>query len=151
VFLGSFFVTHEVPEQMKLRELVADLHRQTVAIKRHKLYAGAPLEMGFARFMLSLLSLERGKKFYHRYYPLWGGVTNMNLNLLWDQSKSESPIDYFRAVSTSPAIPLVLSVTTVGQTLNLGFTHRSTAYLPEDLEQVKRRFLEEASCLEVHA
>jgi hypothetical protein len=151
LFLGSFVVTHEVPEELSLRDLVADLHRQTTTIKRHKLYVGATLEMAFARFMLSWLSPERGKKLYHRYYPLWGGVTNLNLNLLWNQFGTDQPVDYIRAVSTSPAIPFVLSVTTAGNVINLGFTCRSTAFIPAELELVKNYFLEQAAHLEAIA
>jgi hypothetical protein len=53
-----------------------------------------------------------------------------------------------RAVSTSPATPLVLSVTTSGNTINLGFTYRSTAFLPAEMEQVKNCFLNEVAKLE---
>jgi hypothetical protein len=148
LFLGSFVVTHEVPEQISLRELVLDLHRQTAAIKRQKLYLGAALEMAVARFAQSLFSVERSKKFYHRYFPLWGGITNLNLNLLWAQTDHENPIDYLRAVSTSPATPLVLSVTTSGSSINIGFTYRSSACLPAEMERVKTHFLAEIANLE---
>jgi hypothetical protein len=151
LFLGSFVVTHEVPEQILLRELAADVHCQTEGIKRHNLYVGAPVEMACARFMLSLLSAERGKKLYQKYYPLWGGITNLNLNLLWNQKSADRQIDYVRAVSTSPATPLVLSLTTVGNIMNLGFTYRSTAFLPAEVERVKGHFLDEAARVEACA
>ena len=149
LFLGSFIVTHKVPEQITLRELAADLHRQISDIKRHKLYVGAPLGMAFARFMVSLFPPERGGKLYHRYYPLWGGITNLNLNLLWEQPQADRPMDYLRAVSSSPATPLVLSVTTAGDIMNLGFTYRSTAFQPADIERVKSHFMDEATHVEV--
>jgi NRPS condensation-like uncharacterized protein len=145
LFLGSFIVTHDVPEEMPLRALVLDLHRQTQSIKRRKLYLAAPLEMAVARLAMSLFSVERAKKFYHRYYPLWGGITNLNLNVLWTEGDQKEPIDYLRAVSTSPATPLVLSVTTSGNTINIGFTFRSTAFLAAEMEQVKNSFLEEVA------
>jgi hypothetical protein len=151
LFLGSFIVTHKVPEQITLRELAADLHRQISDIKRHKLYVGAPLGMAFARFMVSLFPPERGGKLYHRYYPLWGGITNLNLNLLWEQPQADRPMDYLRAVSSSPATPLVLSVTTAGDIMNLGFTYRSTAFQPADIERVKSHFMDEATHVEVGA
>ena len=65
--------------------------------------------------MLIFFSPERRKKFYQKNYPLWGGITNMNLNSLWTSGQKRVPLDYFRAVSTGPATPLVLSVTTVGR------------------------------------
>jgi NRPS condensation-like uncharacterized protein len=143
LFLGSFAVAHEVPDEISLQALVLDLHRQTKAIKRRKLYLAAAMEMAVARFTQSLFSLERRNKFYHRYYPLWGGITNLNLNPLWPRGHLEEPINYLRAVSTSPATPLVLSVTTSGNTINIGFTYRSTAFLPAEMERVKNCFLED--------
>ena len=80
VFLGSFLVTHEAQDAISLRNLAADLASQTASIKRHKLYLAAPLELGFARFMFKFFSLDRRKKLYAKHYPLWGGITNMNLN-----------------------------------------------------------------------
>ena len=142
LFLGSFIVTHEAPEEISLMNLARDLHRQTLRIKRNRLYLGTPLELGFARFMFSLFSTERRWKFYQKHYPLWGGITNMNLNSLWDQQAGERPVDYFRAVSTGPAIPLVLSVTTVRDHLNVGLTYRSAVFSAPEIEQVKHSFLE---------
>ena len=92
--------------------------------------------------MLSLFSTERRKKFYQKHYPLWGGITNMNINSLWEQPPAESPIDYFRAVSTGPATPLVLSVTTVGDAMNIGLTSRSTVFSAPEIERVKSYFLD---------
>jgi hypothetical protein len=52
-------------------------------------------------------------------------------------------MDYFRGVSTGPATPLVLSVTTVRDRANIGLSYRSTVFTPEEIEQVKDRFLDQ--------
>lgn len=142
LFLGSLIVTHEVPDGISLMELTKDIRRQTLAIKRGKFYLGTPLEMALGRFMLSWFSAERRKKLYRRHYPLWGGVTNMNLNSLWPQTPGEKAVDCFRAVSTGPVTPLVLSVTTVGNTVNCGITFRSTVFSVLDIERIKGDFFE---------
>ena len=147
VFLGSFTVTHEVPLGIPLRKLAADVAHQTAPIKRHRLYLATPLELGFARFMLGFFSPRRQKKFYAKHYPLWGGITNMNLNRLWARSDRHGPLDYFRAVSTGPVTPLVLSVTTVGERVNFGVSYRTTVFSKPDIEDLHSRFrdhLEEA-------
>ena len=151
LFLGSFTVTHEVPDGIDLRELAQDVQRQTTAIKRHKLFLGTPLELGFARFMFNFFSPERRMKFYPKNYPLWGGITNLNLNSLWKAEPHAGPLDYFRGVSTGPVTPLVLSVTTVRDRANIGLSYRSAAYSPEDVEGVKDRFLDELARLKKHA
>ena len=142
LFLGSLVVTHEIPGDISLMELAKDIRRQTLAIKRGRLYMGTSLEMTFGRFMLSWFSTERRKKLYQKYYPLWGGITNVNLNSLWKQPVDEKPIDCFRAVSTGPVTPMVLSITTVKDVVNLGITYRSTVFSELDIEQIKGDFLE---------
>jgi hypothetical protein len=141
LFLGSFLVSHEVPGSLGLMALARDIRRQTHAIKQDRLYLGAPLEMAIGRFTLAFFSTSRRKKFYQKNYPLWGGVTNMNVNSLWKQSAGEQPIDYFRAVSTGPVTPLVMSATTVGDRVNIGLTYRTTVFSAPDIDQFKREFL----------
>jgi hypothetical protein len=143
LFLGSFAVTHAVPEELGLRGLAGDIGRQTLAIKQARLYLGTPLELGFARFTQRFFSLELRQSFYQKNYPLWGGITNMNLNALWGRPDEPGPMDYFRGVSTGPATPLVLSVTTVRDRANIGLSYRSTVFTPEEIEQVKDRFLDQ--------
>ena len=147
LFLGSFPVTHEVPDGIGLRKLARDVQQQTAAIKRHKLFLGTPMELGFARFMLSFFSPEGRTKFYPKHYPLWGGITNLNLNSLWNAEPNAGPLDYFRGVSTGPATPLVLSVTTVRDRANIGLSYRSAVYSPEAVEGVKSRFQDELAHL----
>ena len=151
LFLGSFVVSHEVPRGISLMDLAQDIRRQTLGIKRRRLYLGTPLELAIARLTFSLFSTSRRKKFYQKNYPLWGGVTNMNLNSLWAQPPGERPIDYFRAVSTGPATPLVLSVTTVRDVVNIGLTYRSTVFSAAEIEQLKTNFHASLGTLEAHA
>jgi hypothetical protein len=133
LFLGSFIVSHDVPKGISLEELAKDVHRQTETIKRYKLYLRTPIELFFAQILLSLLSPYRQKMFFQKYYPLWGGITNMNMNLLWKQDESEKPIDYFRAVSTGPVTPLVLSITTAGDRVNVGLTYNTAVFTEQDV------------------
>jgi hypothetical protein len=100
------------------------------------------MELGLGRLLLSFFSPERRRKFYQKNYPLWGGLTNMNLNSLWAKSNDDGPADYFRAVSTGPVTPLVFSVTTVGDRANVGVSYRSTVFSATDIESVKNNFMQ---------
>jgi hypothetical protein len=142
LFLGSLVVAHEVPDGVGLMELAKDIRRRTLAIKRGKLCLGTPLEMVFGQLMLSWYPTERRGKLYRKNYPLWGGITNMNLNSIWEQQPGEKLADYFRAVSTGPVTPLVLSVTTAGNIVNLGLTYRPAVFSGLDIELIKCDFLE---------
>ena len=121
-------------------DLARDIRRQTLAVKNGRLYLAAPLELAFGRFMFSLYSTERKKKFYQKHYPLWGGLANINLNSLWEQQPCEGPIDYFRAVSTGPTTPFVLSFTTVREAVNISLTWRSTFFSPQQIRRTQNPF-----------
>jgi len=149
LFLGSFVITHAVLEQITLAELAKDIGRLTLEIKRKKLYLAVSMELSFGRLMLSFFSAERRKKLYQKHYPLWGGVTNMNINSLWPAQEANHPIDYVRAVSTGPATPLVLSFTTVGQAANIGLSYRSTVFSGAEVERLTGSFLGALTDLEV--
>lgn len=141
LYLGSFVVTHEVPEGIGVADLAGEIQRQTSAIKQQQLYLGAGLELAVANRLLSFYSTERRKKLYQKHYPLWGGITNMNLNSVWAQPESKPAVDYFRAVSTGPVTPLVLSVTTVRETVNVGLSYRTTVFSAPVIEAIKRNLL----------
>ena len=142
LFLASFVVHHEVPAGIGLADLARDIGRQTLAIKQRQLYLGSVLELTFGRLMMALFSERRRKKLYQKHYPLWGGLTNMNLNTVWPQPEGCRPVDYFRAVSTGPATPLVASITTIGPVANIGLTYRPTVFGAPDVERIKASFLD---------
>ena len=141
LFLGSFLVSHEVPEGISLMDLARDVWCQTRDIKEKKLYLTTALEMGIARIATALTSSAGCKKLYPKNYPLWGGITNMNLNSLWDEAGRTRPPDYFRAVSTGPVTPFVVSITTANDSINVGITYRSTVFSRPQVERVKVEFL----------
>jgi hypothetical protein len=140
LFLGSFTVTHAVPAEGALQSLAEDIQHQTAALKRHRLYVVTPLELGVARFLLRFFSPQRRKKLYAKHYPLWGGITNMNLNAMREPAESSSLLDYFRGVSTGPITPLVLSFTTFGDHANLCLSYRTAVFSSSDIGQIQGRF-----------
>ncbi len=148
LFLGSFLVAHEITEDGGLKELAIAIRAQTAQVKASQLFLGTPMQLAFASLMLRFFSTRGKRSFYQKHCPLWGGITNMNLNTLWHEPAQSSSLDYWRAVSTGPVTPLVFSVTTVGDRVNIGLSYRSTVFTPEEIGQVQRRFLEEVAQLE---
>jgi NRPS condensation-like uncharacterized protein len=140
LFLGSFTVTESVTTGSNLRELAAGVHDQTERVKRRQLYLTSSLELRFARRMLGFFSTGQRKKLYQKHYPLWGGITNMNLNALWPP-ETGSAVDYFRAVSTGPATPLVLSVTTIRDAVHVGLSFRRTVFSPANIGRIQSELL----------
>jgi hypothetical protein len=135
-FLSSFMVSHTVPDDLSLEDLAKDIRCQTTKIKKYRLYLRTILEMQSALFLISSFFRKRKKIFYSKYYPLWGGITNVNLNTIWTQHGNQIPIDYFRAVSTGHATPLVFSFTTVNDTMNIGVSFRETVFARGEVESM---------------
>ncbi len=140
LFLGSFIVSHAVPDGIQVEPLAKDIQRQTLRIKKYRLSMRTALGLGLARHLIPLFSPPRRKKFYPKYYPLWGGITNINLNTLWKEGDGELSPDYFRAVSTGPVSPLVFSITTVNDILNIGVSFKTTVFGREDVEKIITTF-----------
>lgn len=149
LFLGSFIVSHPVPEGITIETLAKEIRQQTLQIKQDKLYLGTPIDLWMGRLLLSLHSRDQKEKLYPKSYPLWGGITNMNLNPLWEQKDENRAIDYFRAVSTGPITPLVLSVTTVRDAANIGLTYKKTVFSKPEMEGLISDFINFINKIEV--
>ena len=141
LFLGSFVIHHEAPDVTSLRQIASDVREQTARIKRQKLYLSTA-ELSISRFLLSFYSTEKRKKLYQKHYPLWGGITNMNLNAIWKDEKDAGPDEYLRTVSTGPVTPLVLSVTTVRDRINAALSYRPSVFSREDIAGVQSRLVD---------
>ena len=138
--LGSFRVAHEVPPDIRLEALSRAVQAQSDSAKRNRSFLATPLLLAVARFLFVRSSPARRPQFYAKHQPLWAGLTNLNLNALWKPVDDSAPPDYFRAVSTGPATPLVFSITTAGDRLNVGVSFRTTVFLKSDVERVQDVF-----------
>jgi hypothetical protein len=148
LFLGLFVVTHAVPPGLGLKPLAQAIQKQTRRTKDGQLYLATPVDLAVARIALKFFSLERKRKFYQKNRPLWGGLTNMNLNPIWQSSGDSLPADYLRAVSTGPATPLVLSITTVSDAARVSLSYRTAIFSAPQIEAFQARFLAGWSQLE---
>lgn len=142
LFLGSFIISHEVPEGITLESLARDIQRQTAEIKKHKTYLLSPLELKVAEVMISLLGVGRRSRFYARNYPLWAGITNINLNTILPLEQIDGLGDYIRGVSTGPVPPCVFAFTTLGEKISVGVSYRTAVYGPEDMKEIVNRFIQ---------
>lgn len=147
LFLGSFMVANEVPEGAGLKEIAAAIALQSGRIKAKRFYLATPVQLAFVGIVLRFFSTGRKRSFYQKHCPLWGGITNMNINPLWEEQAQEGPLDYLRAVSTGPVTPLVLSVTTVGERVNVGLSYRTTVFSAAEIGMVQSRLADGVASL----
>ncbi len=128
LLLGSFLVSHPDTTGTPLCDVASHIHRQTEQVKRHRLYVRLPLWVRLALAIVPKHSPMRQQKLFRKHYPLWGGTTNMNLNRMFAHPATAPVQDYLRSVSTGPACPLVMSLTTFRDVLNIGVSYRTTVF-----------------------
>jgi len=140
LFLGSFLISRPLPEAVGLEALARDIHAETQRIKKHRVYLKTSVEFRIGSALLSFHPHRRRGRLYHKAYPLWGGISNVNLDAVWSAWGDEGTPDYIRAVSTGPMTPLVLSITTAGAALGVGASYRTTVFSRPDVEAIVSRF-----------
>jgi hypothetical protein len=139
--LGGFSVTCGIAETAGISQLARSIASQTRRFKRGGLHLANALEMGLVLRLMSLFSTNQRRRFYPKNYPLWGGLTNMNLKNLPPAPSAAQPMDYLRTVSTGPVTPLVLSVTTFGKGVNLAMSYRTSVFSKVEISAVRERFV----------
>lgn len=138
--LGGFSVTCGIAEAAGIAQLARLIAGQTHRFKRGALYLANESEMRLVLRLMSLFSTNQRRRFYPKNYPLWGGLTNMNLTTLPLEPAAMQPSDYLRTVSTGPVTPLVLSATTFGKGVNLSMSWRTAVFSRPQISALRERF-----------
>jgi len=140
-FLTSLRVSHAVPSGIDLPELARQVHAQTKAIKERKLYLQTLLGLSWVALAWRFVGPERRQCFLAKHYPIWAGITNLNIDSLWSAPRAGvSRPEYLRAVPTGPLAPLVVAATTLGGVLQLGFSFRAADLSRDTVRQVAEDF-----------
>ena len=141
-FLTSFRVSHLVPPGIGLPQLTREIHMQTARIKEHKLYLQTLLALGWVAFAWRFLGPDRRQCFLAKHYPIWAGITSLNIDSLWVDPRAGVPAtEYLRAVPTGPLAPLVVAATTLGGVLHLGFSFRAADISRDTVQRVADEFI----------
>jgi hypothetical protein len=148
-FLTSLRVSHLVPAGMALPQLAREIHVQTARIKERKLYLQTLLALGWVAFAWRFLSPDRRQCFLAKHYPIWAGITGLNIDSLWVGPRAGAPAaEYLRAVPTGPLAPLVVAATTLGGVLQLGFSFRAADISRDTVQRVAAEFIRHIENLE---
>jgi hypothetical protein len=128
---------HRVPPGISLEQLARDVHAQSTAVKRGRLYFQTLLGMGVTGLIWRRLSPERRVRFHAKSYPVWAGMTALNVDALWrDTATVTPPPQYIRGVSTGPLAPLVVAATTAARVLQFGFSYRTAAFDRASIDRI---------------
>jgi NRPS condensation-like uncharacterized protein len=145
-FLSYFTVVLERPEEIPLAELAAEIARETSAIKAKAEPIRFILGLRIMRMIWDILRGARRKaQLFPKALPLIGGISNVNLTGSWMDQKDlagSGPrvIDYVRISPVGPLLPLVFTLSTIGDRLSLGVTYRTTAFSRDEAEQIAKDF-----------
>lgn len=141
--LAALRIAHEVPPGLELRLLAQQVHTASSALKARHRYLSSLFGLGLSALIWPFLDTAQRQGLYAKHYPLWAGVTTLNLNPIWSSTgdaRTEG-LDYLRAVPTGPMTPLVLAATTAHEVLHLGIAYRKAAYSPEAVEGIATSLL----------
>ncbi|HEX6137643.1 MAG TPA: hypothetical protein VF059_08285 [Casimicrobiaceae bacterium] len=136
-FLSSFRVSHPVPRGVTLRELALDVHYATARIKRERLYLATLVAMAGNRIIGRFQGPKLRMGIYAKSYPVGAGVSSLNVNALWQAADGSDPPLYIRGVPTGPTSPLVVAVTTSGDTLCAGVSYRTAAFVADAIDAIR--------------
>ena len=136
-FLSSFLVSHPVPADMPLRGVATDIQAQTRRIKRGKLYLQTLYAIAFGGLAWRYMQPHQRKHMYAKNYPVWAGMTMLNVDSLWRDAPGSAAISrYLRAGSTGPFSPLVVTPSAVGDCLQIGISYRTAAFQRDDVSRI---------------
>jgi hypothetical protein len=104
-----------------------------------------------ARIWWDLYSSPRNRALLlHKMVPVVAGISNVKMTGTWadrtaqgrDESGQARVLDYLRISPTGPLIPLVFTLTTIGQRLSLCVTYRTTAFSDEQAKEIVSDFVQ---------
>jgi hypothetical protein len=141
-FLSSFLVSHAVPKDITLEALARDVHAQTDRVKRRKLYLQTLFLLACGGLAWRFMTTEQHKHMDAKNYPVWGGLSALNVEAIWNAVPGNTRVlHYLRAVSTGPAVPIIVAPASVGEGLTIGVTYRTSAFRREDIERINERLM----------
>ena len=127
--------------QQKLINLAQVVARQTRRIKNpERIAAKLFLPRLIARWA-SRQKPENLAAFYARRIPVAATVSSVNLNKSWPALYSPLPIQrYIRVAAPGPAVPLALTASTLGSTMDITFTARRGVISENQMDRITAGF-----------
>jgi hypothetical protein len=118
--------------------------RESARQKESRAAQASMLRMAAGYAQGRYLTARQLAAFYRNYMPIFGGVSNVNMNRSWAAKYHPWPlVDYVRVAPTGPMVPIVVAVTTMGKRLSYVLTRRKALVDAERGRRLVRVFEQE--------
>lgn len=148
LYLSGYTVVLEKPENDEAGQLVRRVNACTRRIKGCFMTVRGVAALAMAERWWGFYRKPKGRALlFHKNVPTVAGISNVNMSQSWvDRSEGSGGngpevLDYLRVSPTGPLLPLVFTLTTIGEQLSLCVTYRTTAFTAEQAEGLVADFM----------
>ena len=142
-FLSYYMVRNKPDPSAGLDEMTRRVAALTRPIKQRRGYLDSLVNMQFINMLWPWLPESVKPYFMRGVLPMTAGVSNVLLREPWIDRNRDVILDYSRAASTGPGLPLVLTPTTLGDQMNFGVTYRVAGFPRAKIDAVMDSFLQQ--------
>lgn len=136
-YLTSFAVRAPVTARMPFEEIVRLVALQTQSCKRLSRLLLNARSFEFLSREWDLFPFARRPAYLPSVLPLLAGVSNVNLPGIVGQTEQSLGVrNYFRGTCVTNLLPMMLSITTVGDTCSLSTTHRPALFTAAQMDDL---------------
>jgi len=151
-FLGYYLVRVAGDGNVGLGELTRRIAVATRAKKEQRSYLDSAVNLRVASAIWPRLKPENRLHFARRALPLTAGISNVHLRGTWIERQGAGRIlDFSRAVSNGPALPLVVSPTTIRDQMNIAVSYRTTGFSQSKIDGIMQSFVDQLEMLDDEA
>ena len=150
-FLGYFVMRVAGDRSIGLNELTRRIAATTRLQKAQRSYLDSAVNFRVSSAIWPRLKPESRLHFARRALPLTAGMSNVYLRDTWiDRHGGGRILDVRRAVSNGPTLPLVVSLTTLGENMNIAISYRLTGFSQAKIDGIMESFVEQLETLGDH-
>lgn len=154
-FLSQFAVRAPVTTDLAFEEIVRLVSQQTASQKQIRPLIYNSIGFELLSRLWDLIPLTRNPRHLPAVLPLLAGVSNVNLSDIAGANGFPPTVcGYFRGTCVTNLLPMMLSLTSMGDTVSLTTTHRPVFFSAEQMANlaahVGRRLFDEAAEPEQH-
>ena len=127
---------------MTLEALARDVHAQTQRVKRRKLYLQTLYLLACGGLAWRFMTPEQHKQMYAKNYPVWGGLTTLNVEAIWNERARRHPRPALPARGVDRSVLAARGApASVGECLHIGVSYRTSAFTRDDIDRINERWI----------